>query len=156
MATNRADRASEVRRERRRRDDITGLPRQKLAIPDHIREQLAAEGRTPRWVNDTGSRVADLTERDDYDPVEGVEPVKVDTDADGKPVYARLFSKPTEFIREDQAKAEARRREVEAGMVKGKLPGQAGAEGQQIQGQMGAPVYVDEASKIGRANQVLD
>jgi hypothetical protein len=41
-------------------------------------------------------------------------------------------------------------------MVKGKLPGQAGGEGQQIQGQMGAPVYVDEATKIGRANQVLE
>jgi hypothetical protein len=107
-------------------------------------------------VNDRGSRVADLTNRDDYDPVDGVEPVKVDTDVDGKPVYARLFSKRNDFIEEDRRKADARRREVEAGMAKGKLPGQAGGEGQQIQGQMGAPVYVDEATKIGRANQVIE
>jgi hypothetical protein len=156
MSTNRADRAAQVATERRRRDDLNELPRLKLAIPDEVRAKLAAEGRTPRWVNDRGSRVADLTNRDDYDPVDGVEPVKVDTDVDGKPVYARLFSKRNDFIEDDRKKADARRREVEAGMVKGKLPGQAGGEGQQIQGQMGAPVYVDEATKIGRANQVLE
>jgi hypothetical protein len=156
MSTNRADRASQVASERRRRTDNTGLPRLKLGIPEEVRAKLAAEGRTPRWVNDTGSRVADLTERDDYDPVEGVEPVKVDTDADGKPVYARLFSKRNDFIEEDRAKAEERRKEVEAGMVKGKLPGHAGAEGQQVTGAMGAPVYVDSSTKIGRANQVLE
>lgn len=154
MTANRADRAGQVASERRRRDDITGLPKLKLGIPDEVRDKLAAEGRTPRWVNDTGSRVADLTIRDDYDPVDGVEPVKVGADADGKPIYARLFSKRNDFIAEDRAKAEARRKEVEAGMVKGKIPGQSGAEGQQMRGQMGAQVYVDSATRIGRANQV--
>lgn len=156
MATERADRASQERRERRRRDDITGLPRLKLAIPEEVRARLAAEGRTPRWVNDTGSRVADLTTRDDYDPVEGVDPVQVGATDDGKPIYAKLFSKRDDFIAEDRAKAEDQRKAVEAGMHKGKIPGRSGGEGQALQGQMGAPVYVDEASKIGRANQVLD
>jgi hypothetical protein len=76
MAEDRANRAAEVSAERRRRNDLSGAPRLKLAIPDHIRDKLAAEGRTPRWVNDTGSRIADLTIRDDYDPVEGVDPAK--------------------------------------------------------------------------------
>lgn len=155
MSSERADRATQVSAERRRRDDLSGAPRLKLAIPEETRAKLAAEGRTPRWVNDTGSRVADLTQRDDYDPVEGVDPVKVDT-IDGKPVYAKLYSKRSDFMAEDQAKADIRRREVEAGMHKGKVPGENGAEGQQLQGQMGAPVYVDPASKIGRANQVLE
>jgi hypothetical protein len=155
MSIDRADRAGQVAAERRRRVDGEVTKRLNLAIPEEVRARLAAEGRTPRWVNDTGSRVADLTTRDDYDPVEGVEPVKVDTDKDGKPVYARLFAKPTDFIEQDRAVADKRRREVEAGMHKGAIPGQSG-EVQQIQGQMGAPVYVDPNSKIGRANQVLD
>jgi hypothetical protein len=106
-------------------------------------------------VNDTGSRIADLTIRDDYDPVEGVDPVKVDF-IDGKPVYAKLYSKRNDFIAEDRAKAESERKAVEAGIPTGKVPGEAGAEAQQIQGAMGAPVYVDAASKIGRANQILE
>jgi hypothetical protein len=155
MADNRADRASQVAAERRRRDDYHGLPRLKLAIPEEVRARLAAEGRTPRWVNDTGSRVADLTTHDDYDPVEGVDPVQVDF-VDGKPVYAKLFSKRNDFIKEDQAKADEQRKAVEAGMHKGRIPGQNGAPVQQLQGAMDAPVYVDPASKIGRANQVLE
>lgn len=155
MSADRADRATEVSAERRRRNDLSGAPKLKLAIPDHIRDQLAAEGRTPRWVNDTGSRVADLTLRDDYDPVDGVEPVKVDF-IDGNPVYARLYSKRNDFIAEDRAKAETERKAVEAGMHKGAIPGEAGAEAQPLQGVMGAPVYVDQASKIGRANQILE
>lgn len=157
MASNdRANRAANEASERRRRQDGEMGKRLHLDIPEEVRAKLAAEGRTPRWINDTGSRVADLTTRDDYDPVEGVDPVKVDVDKEGKPIYAKLFSKRNDFIAEDQAKAEQRRREIEAGMVKGKVPGQAGAEGSQFQGQMGAPVYVDPATKIGRANQVLD
>jgi hypothetical protein len=150
----RTDRATEVTTERRRREDLSGAPRLKLFIPEDVRAKLAAEGRTPRWVNDTGSRVADLTIRDDYDPVEGVERVKVDS-IDGQPVYAVLLSKPDNFIAEDRKKADQRLRDVEAGMQTGKSPTATG-EAQEIQGQMGAPVYVDPASKIGRANQVLD
>lgn len=155
MADNRADRASQVATERRRRVDGEGGKRLHLAIPDEVREKLAAEGRTARWVNDTRGRVADLTIRDDYDPVGGVEPVKVDTDDEGKPVYARLFSKRNDFIEEDRRNAETKRKETEAGMLRGKTP-VPGAEAQPLQGQMGAPMYVDQDSKIGRANQVLE
>jgi hypothetical protein len=154
MAEDRANRAAEVSTERRRRNDLSGAPRLKLAIPDHIRDKLAAEGRTPRWVNDTGSRIADLTIRDDYDPVEGVDPRQVDF-IDGKPVYAKLLSKPNDFIAEDRAKAESQRKAVETGMRTGKIP-QPGAEAQPLQGAMGAPVYVDGDTKIGRANQILE
>lgn len=155
MSIDRVDRATEVSAERRRRQDGEMGMRLNLVIPEEIRARLAAQGRTPRWVNDTGSRIADLTIRDDYDPVEGVDPVKVGTGDDGKPVYAKLFSKRNDFLAEDQSKADARRREVEAGMVKGLVPNQAGGA-RQLEGQMGAPVYVDEASKVGRANQVLE
>jgi hypothetical protein len=154
MAVNeRADRAAHEATQRRRRQDGEMGHRFHLAIPEEVRAKLEANGLSPRWVNDTGSRVADLTIRDDYDVVDGVDPVKVDVDKEGKPVFARLLAKRADFIAEDQSKADERRREVEAGMVRGKVPGHGG---QQFQGQMGAPVYVDKATKIGRANQVLD
>jgi hypothetical protein len=155
MSIDRADRAGQVAAERRRRVDGEVTKRLNLVIPEEVRARLAAEGRTPRWVNDTGSRVADLTTRDDYDPVEGVEPVKVDTDKDGKPVYARLFAKPTDFIeRGSQRKRTTSERMSKPECRRANL--RQSGEVQQIQGQMGAPVYVDPASKIGRANQVLD
>jgi hypothetical protein len=151
MPDNRADRASEVAAQRRRRDDLSGAPRLKLEIPEKVRTRLAAEGRAPRWINDTGNRIADLTTRDDYDKVEGVDPVKVGTDGDGKPIFAHLYSKPNEFVEEDRAKADERRRNVEASRFGGdKNPAQPAA------GQMGAETYVDPATKIGRRNQVLE
>lgn len=145
----RPDRAEEVAVERRRRDGEGLAPRLKLHIPDSVRAKLAAEGRTPRWVNDVHNRIADLTTRDDYDHVEGVEPVKVDS-IDGNPVYAVLLAKRNDFIAEDRSKADQRRREVEAARFKPR------EDAQPIEGQMGAPIYTDPASKIGRANQVLE
>lgn len=145
----RPDRAEEVAVERRRRDGEGLAPRLKLHIPDSVRAKLAAEGRTPRWVNDVHNRIADLTTRDDYDKVEGVDRVKVDS-IDGNPVYAVLLAKRNDFIAEDRSKADQRRREVEAARFKPR------DDAQPITGQMGAPTYTDPASKIGRANQVLE
>lgn len=144
----RLTRADEVAAQRRRRDDATLGPKLKLAVPDKVRDRLAAEGRTARWVNDSGSRISDLTTRDDYDPVEGVEPVKVDVDDEGKPVFAHLLSKRNDFIAEDRSKQEQRRKNAEAGMIRGKSP-----TGQPLEGQLGATPYADSANKIGR-NQV--
>jgi len=144
----RLTRADEVAAQRRRRDDATLGPKLKLAIPDEVRARLAAEGRTARWVNDSGSRVLDLTTRDDYDKVEGVDPVKVDVDAEGQPVFAHLLAKRNDFIAEDRSKQERRRKNAEAGMIRGRAP-----TGQPLEGQLGATPYADSANKIGR-NQV--
>jgi hypothetical protein len=151
MSNERADRATQVATERRRRDDLSGAPRLKLAVPDQVRDQLAAEGRTPRWINDVGNRISDLTTRDDYDKVEGVDPVKVGTGDDGKPIMAHLYSKRTDFMIEDRQKRDADRRNVEASRFgKGDKPAEPAS------GQMGAPTYVDSATSIGRRNQVLE
>jgi len=147
----RLTRADEVAAQRRRRDDANLGPKLKLAVPDEVRARLAAEGRTARWVNDSGSRIADLTTRDDYDKVEGVEPVKVDVDEEGKPVFAHLLAKRDDFIAEDRAKQDQRRKNAEAGMLKGKSP-----TGQPLEPKLGAAIYEEamHANKIGR-NQVL-
>jgi hypothetical protein len=147
--TDRTDRAGEVAAERRRRDDTSGGIRLKLEVPEDVRAKLAAEGRTPRWVNDTGNRIADLTTRDDYDKVEGVDRKKVGTGEDGKPMYAVLLAKRNDFIAEDRAKSDQRRRDIEKARFN---PGSS----QPIEGQMGVTTYVDPDTKIRRANQVLE
>ena len=138
----RADRQTEVRQERRRRSDTTidGGQRLKLAIPPEVEARLKEEGRTPRWVNDDGNRMHNLTKLDDYDKVEGVEPRVVGTTKEGKPINAHLCSKPSAFIREDQEKLDARRRETEAALLRGKNPND--------------PITGDEAFYADTANQI--
>lgn len=151
MAEDRTDRATQVATERRRRDGSSISHRLKLAVPDKVRDELAAQGRTPRWVNDTGNRISDLTTRDDYDKVEGVDPVKVGTGEDGKPVLAHLLSKRDDFITEDRRTIDQRRREIEASRF-----GTDREPAKPSEGQMGAPTYVDSETKIGRRNEVLE
>ena len=122
--SGRTERQEEVQQQRRRRDDVTidGGQRLKLAIPAEIEARLKTEGRTPRWVNDEGNRIHQLTRLDDYDKVAGVAPVHVGTTKDGKPIKAHLCSKPAAFIAEDKAKLETRRKETENALLRGKNP----------------------------------
>jgi hypothetical protein len=105
----RQPRQEEVAQERRRRNAGT-LDRSqqlKLAVPEKVREDNP--GHTFRWINDRGNRMYAMTQQDDWDKVEGVEPIPVDS-IDGKPVYAHLCKKPQEFWDADQqVKVEATR-----------------------------------------------
>jgi hypothetical protein len=149
-------RSTTVARERRRRDDTTAVQAQRLPIPPEVQARLDAEGRTPRWVNDEGNRMHRFTVQDDYDKVDGVDPVPVGTDNAGNPIMAHLLSKPTEFIAEDRAKAEERRRETERGFLQGQVPTGPGGQSVPVQGAHGAEIYTDAASKIGRGNQIIE
>lgn len=155
----RQGRTQEVAERRRRRDDTNFQKSGKLSIPEEVAERLKAEGRSPRWVNDENNRLYNLTVRDDYDRVDGVEPVPVGKKEDGSPLLAHLLSKPTEFLREDQARAEKRRKAVEQGMVKGKLPVKT-AEGEEmlvpVQGARGADTYAPASNAIGGGNKILE
>jgi hypothetical protein len=157
----RQGRVEETAQRRRRRDDTNFQQTAKMAIPEEVMERLKAEGRSPRWVNDERNRIHNLTVNDDYDKVEGVDPVPVGTREDGTPLLAHLLSKPTEFLREDQAKAEARRKATEEGMVKGKMPVKTddGEVLVPVQGARGAETYADKANTIGspgRGNKILE
>src|SRR5690349_10941725 len=121
----RTERTTEERQQRRRRHDgsLDATQNKRLAIPEEIEAELKAKGLTPRWVNDEGNRLHNLTVRDDYEKVDGVKPVRVGTDPKtGKPIMAHLCAKRSDFIAEDQAHADKRRREMERAMVKGKVP----------------------------------
>lgn len=152
----RQGRTETVATQRRRRDDTSAQQAQRLPIPPEVQARLEAEGRQPRWVNDTGNRMHRLTVQDDYDIVQGVEPVPVGTDVAGKPILAHLLSKPLAFVHEDRAKAEAIRRETERGTLAGRVPAAPGQEAAPLQGAGGAEIYVDPAASIGRGNQIID
>lgn len=138
----RTARKDEVGQERRRRSDTTidGSGRLKLAIPPEIAARLEAEGRAPRWINDEGNNMVQKTKYDDYDKVPGVAPSLVGTGKDGKPIKAHLCSKPTRFIEEDKAKAEAVRKETERALLRGKVPNDPTAGSESF--------YADPANKI--------
>lgn len=147
-------RAEEERRQRRRRgsDDLAAA--QRLPIPPEVQARLDQQGLVPRWVNDEGNRIVQLTTQDDYDPVEGVEPVPVGTDPrTGQPIKAHLLAKPREFIEEDRRKKDERRRAVEDAMVRtpDAAPGVGGNPHPAT-----APTYVAKGSSITRGNQILE
>lgn len=152
----RPDRAEEVATQRRRRDGSGLEARLNLEVPDHVRDKLAAEGLTPRWVNDTKGRVQHLTTRDDYDKVDEVEPVRVGTADDGSAIFAHLLAKRNDFIDEDRRTADQRRREIEQAQVKGGKTVGADGELREIEGQGGARMYVPDSNKIetSRRNEV--
>jgi hypothetical protein len=145
----RQTRQEEVRTERRRRNDasLDGRQALKLAIPKAVEEQLTAQGRTPRWVNDVGSRMHDLTVNDDWDKVEGVEPRDVVIDRKtGTTTKAYLLSKRSDFIAEDRKVKDANRRHQEDGMLKGVIPGATPAPN----------TYADKSNNFGRGNQIIE
>jgi hypothetical protein len=146
-ARGRPTRQNEEAQQRRRRSDVTidGGQRLKLAIPPEIAERLKAEGRTPRWINDEGNRMHNLTRLDDYDKVDDVPPVPVGSTKEGKPIKAHLCSKPTAFIEEDRAKLDERRKETERALLRGKPPGESHSHDEKY-----SSGYVDEASSIRR------
>lgn len=154
----RTERIEEERQQRRRRHDgsIDATASRKLAIPEEIEARLKADGLTPRWVNDEGNRIHNLSVKDDYEKVDGVEPVPVGTTKEGKPILAHLYAKRTDFITEDRQIADKRRREMEQGMMRGKLPTSPGAEPTPVQGQAGAEIYADKANSIGRENRIIE
>lgn len=123
----RQPRAQAIQGERRRRKDST-LDRVhdlKLALPAEF------EGDTEydyRWANDQGSRLFDLTKRDDWDLCGSENPEASDedrvrrpvgTDKLGKPIYAYLVRKPKAFVEEDRKVKEERLQQMEAGLVTG-------------------------------------
>lgn len=118
-------RKDEVAQERRRRQDGTLDRNQqmKLDIPESARAKYPDH--QFRWVNDTGTRIHDLTVRDDYDKVEGVEPRPVGTDDQGKPIYAHLCAKRREFFDEDQRRRIDANRERENALLKAPDPDSA-------------------------------
>lgn len=146
----RVERKTEEATQRRRRNDgtIDTALSSKLHIPEEANARLKAEGLQPRWVNDEGNRLVNLTKFDDYDKVDGVAPVPVGTSKEGKPIMAHLLAKRQDFIADDRTKAEQRRRDAEQRAIAGPPDGNPNP----VQGQ----VYADKANTIGRENRIIE
>jgi hypothetical protein len=146
--------AQETQRRRRRSDEALSAAK-RLPIPPEVQAWADANDMHLRWVNDEGNRMYLLTEQDDYNKVENVQPVPVMTGLDGKPIEAHLLAKPKAFMQEDQDRAEAKRKRQEDALFRS--PDEVDRAGA---GENPNPAnvqrYVSKDSKIGRANQVLD
>jgi hypothetical protein len=148
-------RAAQETQRRRRRDDQALSATKRLPIPPEIQAELDAKGLVPRWVNDQSNRLYRFTQQDDYDKVEGVDPVPVGTDEAGQPILAHLLAKPKDFIREDREKADHRLKATEEALFR--KPDAADRAGVSANPNPAtAERYVASESKIGRANQVLE
>jgi hypothetical protein len=150
----RQGRAQQVATERRRRGNSEMRADARLPIPEEVSKRLKAQGLTPRWVNDTGNRMHQLTVQDDYDRVEGVEPVPVGTDLTGKPILAHLLAKRADFIAEDRAERAKVRDNTEQSLLRGEVPGGADPDNPRPAGP--SPTYVAKGTNISRGNQILE
>jgi hypothetical protein len=148
-------RAEQETQRRRRRDDGALHAAQRLPIPPEVQAELDAKGLQPRWVNDEGNRLHRFTVQDEYDKVAGVDPVPVGTNAAGQPILAHLLAKPKDFIREDQAKAEAKLKLTEEALFRSPDAADQAAASRNPNPAT-AQRYVAPESSIGRRNQVLD
>lgn len=123
-------RAEQINTERRRRNsDALGGIRNRLSVDE---SQLDREKYQYRWINDQGSRVHDLTVKDDWEIVpdrdgqlnntasEGAQAsVNAGTAQNGGPVRAILVRKLKSYYNDDYAAAQRRIDETEAAMKSG-------------------------------------
>lgn len=113
-------RIEEERKERRRRTDGT-LDRTyslALAVPVEAEERYGSDHNF-RWINDDRNRIYQKTQLDDWDKVDGVDPITVGTDSEGQPMKAYLCKKPKDFCAQDEARKMADLKEQEMGMIQG-------------------------------------
>jgi hypothetical protein len=110
-------------RDRRNRDNGTldTMTVMRLGLPQEVLDDNA--DCELRWVNDEGGRIEQLTQRNYYDVVDGVEGRTVGTSATGVPIVARLLRKPKEFAVEDRKAKLDRLNQIEASALKGEGSG---------------------------------
>ncbi len=125
---------------RRRTGALSAMNELKLAIPEHVREKYPDH--TFRWLNDTGNRLYNKTKLDDWDKCEGIDPVPVGTDAQGKPILAHLCCKLLQYYEEDQRAALSVRKQQEQALMRTMPKGEAAAPLEQD------TVYVPEGNSI--------
>ena len=111
------------RRERRRKEgdaEVLGL---KLPIPQWVYDKYPKTEFRHRWFRAESGRMFAKTKADDWDPVEGIEPVPGAHDQHGTPVEHVLCVKYLDWWKADRAKMEARRIEVEEQIRRGDVTG---------------------------------
>lgn len=136
----REDRAAEVSRHRRRREDSYEGAEMKLGVPDYEKNPLYVY----RWINDDGSRITQMTQADDWD-ICTVDEFSADfrntgngtqisrivgRDYTGRPMRALLCKKLKEYDDFDRAKEQERIDRLYFQMRQGELPFDKGLSGE--------------------------
>ena len=121
---SRANRAEEVRTERRRKPGSIIAQGLKLHVPDTAKD----DNYVYRWVNDQGQRVQQMTDNDwDPAPFEGksTESRVVGTDS-GKPTKGLLMRKRKDWHQADQKEKRANLAETDKAIQRGTAHAQSG------------------------------
>lgn len=118
----------ENRRKRRRKDGEAQNAGLRLAIPDGVQERYPKTDFRLAWVRDDPGRMQQK-HNEDWDPVEGVEPVPGAHDKHGNPVKHILMVKRQEWVQEDRDKKERARKLIEDQANRGKVTGQGADAG---------------------------
>jgi len=136
-----SNRATELRRERRRRDDgdLDRMGRMALSIPPEVRERLEREGKTARWVRDAAGRQAAM-HANDWDITPNVDPVAEARDSEGKLV---LMEKYKDWAEEDKRKQSRILDERENHVLNGQISDPEGKRSQSVD-------YVPAGNSISR------
>lgn len=123
--------APEERRERRRKDGEAENAGMRLAIPDAVYEKYPRKHFKLAWIADDPGRMH-LKHSQDWDVVAGVTRVPGARDVNGNPVDHVLCVKRQEWVDEDRARLEQRRKEIERQAEIGKVAGRGDDNGQTL------------------------
>lgn len=121
--------APEERRERRRKDGEAQNAGLRLDIPEWVYEKYPRTNFRLAWIRDEAARVQQK-HNEDWDPVEGVNPVPGAHDRHGNPVNHILHVKRIEWVRADREAKEIRRRQIEDQATRGKVSGRGDDAGE--------------------------
>lgn len=112
------------RPQRRRKDGDTETMGLRLPIPDEVYEKYPSTQYRHYWFRDEPGRIKRKYSQD-WDVVEGIEPIPGAMDRNGRLVDHILCVKLKEFDQQDKDKAEQRRKGIEAQMERGVVAGDA-------------------------------
>jgi len=136
--------APEERRERRRKDGEVQNAGLRLAIPDWVYEKYPETQFRHRWLRDEPGRIMQKY-NEDWDPVEGVNPVPGAHDRNGDPVKLILHVKRKEWADQDRARAEERRRDIERQAERGRVTARGDDAGATLAENV---AYADDANRL--------
>jgi hypothetical protein len=133
-----------TRRERRRKDGDSENAGLRLAIPEWVYEKYPRNEFKLAWIIDDPARLHQK-HGEDWDVVENVTRVPGATDKHGNPTDMILHVKRLEWDREDKARLETRRREIERQAEGGKVSGLGDDAGQTLSEKHS---YADGANRL--------
>ena len=133
------------RRERRRTEEGTDDLGVKLPIPDWVYDKFPATTYRHRWFRDEPGRIATKFKQD-WDAVEGVDPVPGAHDRHGQPCNHILHIKHLDWYLQDRAKMEERRKTIVKQMERGSVRGVGDDAGENLRPEVS---YADASNRLG-------